>query len=154
MPLLYRGKFLAFSAIGVLESVYVLFTATYVFGAINHGSVLAALLIELLLIMPSLGIGLMVSTLIKTERQALAALPLISIPSILISQTFAPIEVMPEFIRPLAYLSPMTYSTSALRAIMIKGESILAVWPQITILMLYGIAALTIGIMLYKKRLE
>jgi ABC-2 type transport system permease protein len=151
---LFTGKFLAFSTIGILESVYVLLLATEIFGAMSKGSILAAFLIELLLIMPSLGIGLMVSTIIKTERQALAALPLITIPAILISQTFAPIEVMPQFIRPLAYLSPMTYSNVALRAIMIKGESLLTVWPQITVLLLYGLIALAIGIKLYKKKME
>jgi ABC transporter DrrB family efflux protein len=151
---LFGGKFLAFAGIGIIESIYVLFIATDVFGSVNNGSILAVFLIELLLIMPSLGIGLMISTIIKTERQALAVLPLVTIPAILISQTFAPIEVMPSFIRPLSYLSPMTYSNTALREIMIKGAALNTLWPEIITLLVYGLIALAAGIILYKKKIE
>jgi ABC-2 type transport system permease protein len=96
----------------------------------------------------------LLSTFIKTEKQAIAILPLITIPAILVSQTFSPIEVIPVAFRWLAYLSPMTYSNEALRAIMIKGSGLTEVLDQIYALVTLGVVSMTAGIIAFKKRLE
>lgn len=87
-------------------------------------------------------------------RQAVMLVPLVVIPSVLISQTFSPIEVMPQFMQYVAYLSPMFYSNVALREIMIKGTSIDGVIGAILVLALYAVVTLIIGIAISKKRIQ
>jgi ABC-2 type transport system permease protein len=148
------GKFTAFAIIGVIESIYILLLAVYAFNTAAVGNLFYVFVIEMLLVAPTLGLGLLLSTFIKTEKQAIAILPLITIPAILVSQTFSPIEVIPVAFRWLAYLSPMTYSNEALRAIMIKGSGLTEVLDQIYALVTLGVVSMTAGIIAFKKRLE
>lgn len=151
---LFGGKFLVFLILGIIEVIYVLLLATLLFKVKVAGSLLAAGLVLLLLMAASIGLGLLISSLVRTMRQAVMLVPLIVIPSVLISQTFSPIEVMPRFMQYVAYLSPMFYSNVALREIMIKATPLAEIAKPVIILALYAIITLAIGILTSKKRIE
>jgi ABC-2 type transport system permease protein len=151
---LLGGKFVVFSFVGIVESLYALLLAVFLFDVRIAGSLLNVFLILFLLILASSGIGLLLSSIVKTLRQCIMLLPLVVLPAILISQTFAPVEVMPEFMQHVAKLSPMLYSNIALRAIMIKGAGLVEVAPQITALAIYAVVTLSIGIAISKKRIK
>jgi ABC-type multidrug transport system permease subunit/predicted nucleic acid-binding Zn-ribbon protein len=148
------GKFLLFLMVGFIESIYVLFIALFLFNVQIAGSLLDVIFVLLLLIAASIGLGLLISSLVKSMRQAVMLVPLVIIPSVLISQTFSPIEVMPAFMQKVAYLSPMFYSNVALREIMIKGSSISAVAEPVLILAFYALITLLLGVFVSKKRIE
>lgn len=75
-------------------------------------------------------------------------------PALLMSQTFAPIEVMPKFMQYFAKATPTFYANVALREIMIKGSSFAAIQNEVLILFLYSIGVLSLGIVLLKKRIS
>jgi ABC-type multidrug transport system permease subunit len=151
---LLGGKFVVFSFVGIVESLYALLLAVFLFDVRIAGSLLNVFIILFLLILASSGIGLLLSSIVRTLRQCIMLLPLVVLPAILISQTFAPVEVMPEFMQHVAKLSPMLYSNIALRAIMIKGAALVDVAPQITALAIYAVVTLSIGIAISKKRIK
>jgi len=150
---LYGGKFFVYLFIGILEAIYVLFIAILFFNIQIVGSIGSVFIILLLLMACAIGLGLLISTVVKTMRQASLLLPLIVISLLLISQTFSPVEVMPLFMRYVGYISPMFYSNTALRAIMIKGVSLGGVKLQVFILAGYALLTLILGILFSKKRI-
>jgi ABC transporter DrrB family efflux protein len=151
---LLGGKFFVFFIAGIIEAVYVLLLAIFLFHVQVAGSIFNAFLVLTLLMAASIGLGLLVSAIVKTMRQAIMLIPLVVIPAVLISQTFSPIEVMPKFMQYFSYVSPMLYSNVALREIMIKGTGITGVLPQIIILCIYALVTLLLGILITKKRIE
>ncbi len=151
---LFGGKFLVFLLVGILEIVYVLVISILFFDVKVVGALWQVFFVLILLMGASVGLGLLISTLVRTMRQVSMYLPLIIIPSVLISQTFSPIEVMPKFMQWLAYLSPMLYSNVVLRDIMIKGTDISTNWVFVLVLFIYAVASLGFGILLMKKRID
>jgi len=151
---MYAGKFVVFFAVGIVEAVYVLVLGIFMFDVIIVGSIVAAMFVLMLLMAASIGLGLLISSVVKSMRQATMMGPLVVLPAILISQTFSPVEVMPQFMRYVAYMSPLYYSNVSLREIMIKGTELSSVWVPVLILGLYAAATLVLGVMISKKRIE
>jgi len=151
---LMLGKFTVFSLVGVVEGIYIVLIAVIVFKVPINGSVAAMSLIILLLILASTGIGLFFSSIVKTLRQGIMLFPVTVIPFILLSQTFAPIDVMPDFMKYVSHLSPLFYSNIALRGVMIKGNGLLDVGTEVIVLALYAAIALSLGILTFKRRIE
>ncbi len=149
----FGGKFIIFLMIGMIEILYTLALAIFLFDVKIAGSILSVIIVLFLLIAACTGLGLLISTVVKTMRQASMLMPLVVIPSVLLSQTFSPIEVMPRFMQYFAYLSPMLYSNIALREIMIKGTSIFSLLMPVLILAGYALITLSLGIAVYKKRI-
>lgn len=150
----FGGKFIVFFIIGIIEAIYVLLLAIILFNVSIVGNIFSAFIVLILLMAASIGLGLLVSSVVKSMRQAIMLVPLVIIPAVLISQTFSPIEVMPKFMQYVSYISPMLYSNVALREIMIKGTNLIGVMSEIIILSLYALVTLILGIILYKKRIE
>ena len=151
---LFGSKFITFLIVGFFEAIYVLLLAIFIFNVEISGNILNVMLVLLLLMASSIGLGLLISSIVRNMRQAVMLVPLVIIPSVLISQTFSPIEVMPKFMQYVAYLSPMFYSNVALREIMIKGSNLSNILNPIIILGCYAIFTLLLGIVLFKKRIE
>lgn len=151
---LLGGKFFVFFIIGMIDAIYVLVLALFLFNAHIAGSIWDAFLVLTLVMSTSIGLGLLASTILKTTRQTVVLLPLIMVPAIFLSQTFSPIEVMPKFMQYVSYISPMFYSNVALREIMIKGSGISVVWPQMLVLAFYTIVTTLVGIWISKKRIQ
>jgi len=100
----------------------------------------------------SIGLGLLVSSTVKTMTQAAMVIPLLVVPSILISQVFAPVETMPEIMQMLANFTPLFHANIALRQIIIKGSGLGQVMPQLISLFVYMVTALVLGVLVTKKR--
>ena len=151
---LLGAKFIVFFLVGFIEIIYVLLLAIFWFDVQIAGSLINVILVLSLLMASSIGLGLLISLIVKTMRQAVMVVPLIIVPSILISQIFSPIEIMPKFMQNLAYASPMFYSNTALREVMIKGTHLSGIINEITILGIYALIALLLGVLISKKRIE
>ncbi len=148
------SKFVVFLLIGFVEIVYVILIMLLLFDINIVGNIFHVILVLLLLMISSISLGLLLSVVVKSMKQAVILIPVVIIPSILISQTFSPIEVMPKFMQYVAYLSPMFYSNVALREIMIKGFDLGLVMPQILALLLYGIICLCLSVLFFKRRID
>jgi ABC-2 type transport system permease protein len=140
------GKILAGSMIGIVQAVVVLVFAHFVFGTIVR-NVYASILVVFLVAFIFTGIGVTVSTLVKEPRGAIAINQLINWPMVLISGVFYPVQALPDLLRLLASLLPLTYATEALRAIMIKGHTLLSpgLGLDIGVLLLYATITLVVG---------
>ena len=147
----FVGKFIVFMGFGIIEMIYTLFLAIVLYDLRISGSIYAVIFILSLLACASISIGLLISSKVKTMQQALVFVPLIVIPSFLISHAFFPPDIMTSYMNYVAYITPMTFSNHALNAIMVKGFSLGEVMPDIYALLGFTIIPLILFIWSFKR---
>jgi ABC-2 type transport system permease protein len=144
------GYALAFAALGVLQSIVILFAAMLIFNVTVVGSVGVALLVILLLAFVHQGLGILLSASAKNELQAIQFIPLVLFPSILLAGMFWPVESIPQFLQPVSYCVPLRYGIDAMRSIMLRGWGLERIWPQVLALVL--MACITLGGAIFQLR--
>ena len=118
------GYVLGFSVFTILQSATTLFVVTFGFGVPLQGSPLTALAVVLLLGAGALVLGSFFSNFARSEFQVVQFIPLIITPQIVLCGIWWPLQSVPEFIRPISYILPLTYAAHALRAVMLKGAGV------------------------------
>jgi ABC-2 type transport system permease protein len=146
------GYALSFGLVALAQSTVIILTGIFLFDIQIVGSPILALLIIYLLGLGSMGMGLMFSSVAKNELQAVQFIPLVFIPSILLAGIFWPLEAIPEPLRPISYLIPLTYAVDGCRSVMIRGWGVKEVWLQLTILALFALAMLLLSTLMLKRR--
>ncbi|HNU36334.1 MAG TPA: ABC transporter permease, partial [Methanomassiliicoccales archaeon] len=146
------GYALAFGLIGLVQSAVVLATALLLFGVQVEGSILLVLLTVFMLGVGMQGLGFLLSANARTEFQAVQFIPIVLFPSILLSGVFWPLESVPEVLRPISYLLPLTYAVDGVRSVMLRGWGLQEIWPDVTVLLLFAAAMLTLSIALMRRR--
>ena len=105
-------------------------------------------------LLSTLGLGLFVSTISKTQQQAMmTAIFFFLTPMIYLSGFVFPIENMPSWIQPLTYLIPLRYFLIIVRGIFQKGIGLEILWPQALALFAWGAVVLTLATLRSSKRL-
>jgi ABC-2 type transport system permease protein len=152
---LILGKLIPFTIIGMANVCVVLTVMIFGFGIAVKGSVLLLFVLTGAFLMTSLGVGLFVSTISRTQQQAMmTAIFFVMMPMMYISGFVFPIENMPT---PLQYLSlgiPMRYYLVIIRSIILKGVGISTLWPQAVMLVLMGLAILVASALRFRKKLD
>lgn len=146
------GYAMAFGLVGLVQSIVIITAAVLLFQITIQGSVLLVLLIVFVFGVGTQGLGFLLSSLAKTEFQAIQFLPLILFPSILLSGVFWPIEAVPELIRPVSSFIPLTYAVDAMRSVMIRGWGIGSIWLDLLILVAFAIVMLALSAYRLRKR--
>ena len=152
---LIAGKLLPFVVIGFMEVTLILPVMHFVFGVPFRGSIALLYGMTGLFLMTTLGLGLFVSSLVKTQQQAmLVAGFFVMMPFVLLSGFIFPVENMPPLIQAVAALIPLNYYLAIVRGIFLKGTGAADLWPQALALFLWGLGILTLSIMKFQKRLD
>ncbi|MCL6097671.1 MAG: ABC transporter permease, partial [Bacteroidetes bacterium] len=108
-----------------------------------------------LFVLSTLGIGLFISTISKTQQQAMMVAQFgIMMPMIYLSGFAFPIENMPKIIQYITYLIPLRYYITILRGVILKGASFFELLPETGMLLLFGILILFLSAKRFRKRLE
>ncbi len=147
------GKTLPFGFIGFFDMLLVTTVALLWFKIPMRGSLLLLSLSTVVYLMSVLGIGLFISTVSKTQQQAMMATFLFFAPAALLSGFMFPIENMPEIIQYGTYLNPLRYFLVIVRGIFLKGVGLEILWPQVAALFVLGTGVIAISSMRFKKRL-
>jgi ABC-2 type transport system permease protein len=149
------GKLIPFSMIGFVAVILVLSVMRFWFGIEVKGSLLFLFLCTFVFMLSTLGLGLFVSTVSKTQQQAMITSAfLVMMPMIFLSGFSFPIENMPQIIQYITYIIPLKYFIIIIRGIVIKGLGFDNLWKELTILFFMGVFILTISSMRFSKRLE
>ncbi len=151
---LMLGKTLPFALIGLVDMVLVVLAAVLIFRVPFGGSGLLLLGASLLFLLTSLGAGLFISTISRTQQQAMMTTFLFFQPAFLLSGFAFPIRNMPELVQPLTYANPVRYFMEIVRGIFLRGSGIDVLWPQMLALAVFGVSILTLSALRFHKRLE
>jgi len=151
---LLLGKLIPYALIGFLESLIILLVMVFVFGVPIHGSLPLLLGLVLLFLFTALGLGLLVSTIARTQLQAIQVAFMIMLPSILLSGFMFPRESMPTPIYLLTFLIPVTYFLEILRGVILRAADFFDLLPHIAGLATCCVAILGLSVARFRKQLE
>lgn len=115
------GKTIPYVIIGMIDLPLILAVAVFMFGVPMQGSLLVLLLSGFAFICSTVAIGALISTFSQNQQQSILGSFLFLFPAILLSGLFFPLENMPENLKWLSYLDPLSHFLSLLRNIMLKG---------------------------------
>ncbi len=149
------GKLFPFVAIGMLDMLLVTAVTVGHFRVPLRGSLLILALLTLLFIMTTLGLGLLVSTMVRTQQQAMMTSSfLLMVPMIYLSGLIFPIENMPAPIQYATYAIPLRYYAVILRGVFLKGSGLGVLWPEALALAGFGSVALLLASLRFRKTLD
>jgi ABC-2 type transport system permease protein len=148
------GKLAPFFLIGVIDVILVVFFASLVFSLPVKGGVLLLLLLSLIFLMTTLGLGLFISTISRTQQQAMmTSIFFFMLPMMFFSGFVFPIENMPSVIQYVSYGIPLRYYFVIVRGLFLKGVGMNILWPQALALLIFGSFILSMSVMRFQKKL-
>jgi ABC-2 type transport system permease protein len=147
------GKTVPFALIGFADVLLITAVGVYWFEVPIRGSIPLLLLATGLYLLTSLGVGLLISTISRTQQQALMTSFLFFAPAILLSGFVFPIANMPQVVQWLTYLNPLRYFLVIIRGIFLKGVGLQILWPQMLALTIIGVLTFTLAVRRFHKTL-
>lgn len=151
---LMTGKIMPYVAVGYVQMTLVLLVAWLMFGIKPQGNIVFIYLVGFLFIVASLGVGMVISTIAKTQIQSMQMSFFFFMPNILLSGFMFPISSMPDIIQKLSYFLPLTYFLVFLRGVMLKGTGPAELWQFVWPLLVFAPAIVSIGVMKFSKKLS
>lgn len=136
------GKLLPYALVGTIEIMTALPVVLFWFRVPLRGSLLTLLILTAPFMLCTLGIGLLVSTLARTQQQAMMITTFVfMMPQIYLSGFIFPIQNMPKVFQWITYAVPLRYYVQILRGVFLKGTGFEILWPQ-------GLAMLGLGLLI------
>jgi ABC-2 type transport system permease protein len=149
------GKLAPFAILSVAIITLVLGASLFLFGITVRGSLLVLYVLSLLFMLTTLGLGLFISTIARSQQQAMMiAVFFFIMPMVILSGFVFPIENMPPAIRAVTYIFPLRYYFVIIRALFLKGSSLSELWRECAALLGIGVAVITASVLRFHKRLE
>jgi len=148
------GKLLPFVVIGLVDATFVITVARGWFGVPIRGSVPLLYALCLAFMLNTLGIGLFISTISRTQQQAMLTSLFFIMPQILLSGFVFPIENMPKFFQVVTHVIPIRYFFIIIRGIMLKGAGWPELWDKTAALLVLGTVILTLSVARFQKKLD
>jgi ABC-2 type transport system permease protein len=151
---LMLGKVLPFALVGYVQVTVILLLGRFVFDVPIRGSLVLLYLITAPFIVASLALGLFVSTVVRTQVQAMQLSFVFILPTVLLSGFMFPREAMPPFAQWLGAIFPITYYLRVLRGILLKGVGIDALWQDTAALAAFALVLLAFSVRRFRKNIE
>lgn len=147
------GKIVPNVLIAYAQMTLALAFGVWFFDIPMRGSLTLLYFLSLFFIVGTLGFGILLSTITKTQQQAMQMSYFIFVPSIYLSGVLFPIEGMPPLAKTIAYCIPLTYYLQILRGIILKGIGISYLWTHLLVLTAIGTVLITTSILRFHKKL-
>ncbi len=147
------GKIIPYIVLGYLQITVALLVAVIFFQVPIRGSLGQLYALTLFFITASLGLGLMISNLARTQMQAFQMSFFVMLPSILLSGFMFPRAAMPKIIYYFSCVIPLTYYLDIIRGIILKGIGLGYLWGQVISLLVFSIFFVTVATLRFTKRI-
>lgn len=151
---LVLGKVAPYVALAFFDLGEVLLIGVFWFGVPIRGSLGLLLALSSLFLFTSLGIGLFISTISKTQQEAMLSAFLIMLPTIFLSGFFFPLEAMPWALQLISMVIPLRYLLVIIRGIILKGVGLEVLMEQVVALVVFGVVIMGLASARFRKRLE
>ena len=147
------GKIVPYAIFGLIDATFILVVGNILFDVPMRGPLLLAFTGVGLYLVTTLGTGLVISTLARTQQQALMAGFFFLLPAILLSGFMTPVDAMPAWIRPLTYVNPMRWFLEIWRTVLLRGGRFGDVLPQLGALSVIAAAVMAIATVRFRRSL-
>jgi len=148
------GKLLPFVLIGLAEATVVLVVARFWFGVPIRGSVALLYVLCLAFMLNTLGIGLFISTISRTQQQAMFTTIFFIMPMIMLGGFVFPVENMPPLFQLVSRVIPTRYFFVIIRGIMLRGAAWPELWDQAAALLIIGTVLFSLSVLRFRKKLD
>ncbi len=145
------GYMLGLGALASIQSAVILLFTVFVLDIDYVGNLLMVFVVEIILTIVAANIGILASTFATNEFQVVQFIPLVVISQALLSGTIWAIEEMPAWLRPVAWVMPLTYANRAMRAVMIKGQGLAGIWGELVVLSGFAVLVIALGALTVRR---
>jgi ABC-2 type transport system permease protein len=153
-PQLMIGKVVPYIVIGMIQLALILAVGKFLFDVPVRGSVAELYLAATFFIAANLALGLFVSTVVKTQFQAIQVTIFFLLPSILLSGFVFPFEGMPLLVQYIGEVLPTTHFIRLTRGIMLRGADLAELQQELLILAIFTVVAMTAAILRFARSLD
>jgi ABC-2 type transport system permease protein len=148
------GKIVPYILIGLIQVSLIFVAALALFEVPMQGNLLLLYFVVLIFIAANLTLGITFSSIARNQLQAMQMTFFFFLPSILLSGFMFPFRGMPEWAQWLGSLLPLTHFLLLVRGIMLKGNALPELVPQIWPILLFMLVVIGIGLRFYKRTLD
>lgn len=148
------GKIVPYLIVGYIQVALILLAAKFIFDVPIQGSIILLGFAALPFIAANLAIGLTFSSLAKTQLQAAQMSTFFFLPSMLLSGFMFPFRGMPMWAQDIGSILPLTHFLRITRGIILKGNTITQVIPQIWPIIIFMLVAMLIGLTRFRRTLD
>jgi ABC-2 type transport system permease protein len=151
---LILGKLVPFLVIGFVQMSVILVLGWLLFDIPVRGSLVLLYTMAFAFIVANLGLGLLMSTLVRSQLQAMQLGFLFLLPNILLSGFMFPRSAMPAPAQWLGSALPLTYFLDVLRGVLLKGTGLEHLWQEGLILLLFAVGLVGLSVLRFSKTIE
>lgn len=145
------GKLLPFWVIAMFELAFGLLLARLVFAIPIVGSVGLIFTVASVYLLAILGVGLLISTLVNTQQQAMFLAWFFAVIFIIMSGLFTPIDSMPQWVKYVNIINPIAYFIKIMRMVMLKGSELKDIATPFISIFAYAVVSLLLAVVRYRK---
>jgi ABC-2 type transport system permease protein len=150
---LMLGKILPYVVVAFINVIMTVAVGAFWFGVEVAGSIGLLAFLSLIFLLGSLGLGVFISNISKTQMQAMYLAAFIMLPTFILAGFLFPRENMPWLAYYTGYLLPVTYFLEIVRGIILKGTGFAILWPWIWPMALFSILVFFASVLMFRKRL-
>ena len=148
------GKIFPYILVGLIQVIIVLSLGHMVFKVPINGGLIDIFIVTILFIAASLALGLVISTIAKTQLQAMQMTIFVLLPSILLSGFMFPYEAMPRLAQHISEILPATHFMRMIRAVVLKGADATTLVYDNLWLLSFTVIGIVVASIRFKKRLD
>jgi ABC-2 type transport system permease protein len=148
------GKIVPYIGVGYVQVTLILVAAKFLFDVPMIGSVPLLLVMVFLFIVANLAVGITFSTIAKNQLQAMQMAFFYFLPSLLLSGYMFPFRGMPVWAQDIGECLPLTHFLRVVRGILLKGNGLTEIAPDLWPIALFLLVMLAIGVKRYRQTLD
>lgn len=148
------GKLMPNVIVSALGLISLIVAGIYWFGVPFRGNLWLFAWLALIFIVSGLGLGLLISTIARSQKEAQQMTMLLLLLCLLLTGFIYPRPPMPALIRTIGNLIPLTYFIRITRAIYTKGVGLSFLWQDVITLAVYATVVMVVAAKTFKKRLD
>lgn len=148
------GKIVPYIFVGYIQVAVVLLSAAFLFGVPIVGSLVLLMACILLFILANLAVGISISSVARSQTQAMQMTFFFFLPSLLLSGFMFPFRGMPTWAQWLGEVFPLTHFLRIVRGILLKGNGLLEVSRALLALIVFTLVVMAIGLKKYRRTLD
>ena len=148
------GKIIPYIIVGYLQATLILVAARFIFRVPMEGNLALVYAVAFFFIAANLAVGITFSALAKNQLQAMQMAFFFFLPSILLSGFMFPFRGMPEWAQWVGSILPLTHFLRIVRGILLKGNGLVEIAPELWPLIAFLVVAMAIGVKRYRQTLD
>jgi ABC-2 type transport system permease protein len=148
------GKIIPYIMVGYVQVFLIMLAARFLFQVPMLGNPLLLLTVMLMFIGANLAVGITFSTVARNQLQAVQMSFFYFLPNILLSGFMFPFRGMPVWAQVIGEILPLTHFLRIVRGILLKGNGLILIWPEVWPMLLFLVLMLSVGIKRYRQTLD